>query len=162
MTSLYSRLSNALDPEGCVIPYSSSKSDLRFQRALGVPEHHSNRTRHELSPDRSPPQGQVALAIQDSPGSASRSPFAFAHLSRDHRASYAPACTESPTPRTQRGWHRERAAAGRGWQRRAPQPWLRGVGKTCSSCSQHPQDHAKPYVTSVPGYRMPSSGFSEH
>lgn len=70
------------------------KPDLRFQRALSVSGLHSSRHWHKLDPGRSTRQEQVVLAFRIE---QSRSSFAFTHLSRDHRASYAPARTESPT-----------------------------------------------------------------
>lgn len=67
------------------------KPDLRFQRALSVSGLHSSRHWHKLDPGRSTRQEQVVLAFRIE---QSRSSFAFTHLSRDHRASYAPARTE--------------------------------------------------------------------
>lgn len=98
VTSFDNRLFNALDPEGCVTPYNSSKSDLRFQRALRVAEHHPNRNWHKLRPIAQRRQGQVAQAFKKE----LTTPAAALSLSRTspgtHRASYArPAPCLRPT-----------------------------------------------------------------
>lgn len=115
VTSFDNRLFNALDPEGCVTPYNSSKSDLRFQRALRVAEHHPNRNWNKLRPDRPAPARAGRTGIQERTDNISRSSSAFTHLSRDPPRLLRPGPhrVSDRHPRTQRAWHRERAAAGR-------------------------------------------------
>lgn len=129
---MYNRLFNALDPEGCVIPHYSSKSDLRFQRALRVSEHHSNRNWHKLRPDSPASQGQVALAFRTEPAPRAAGPSAFTHLSRDHRASYAPARTVSPTSA-----HAARLAPGARGGRARPRDAVRPGAPAAPSRPRH-------------------------
>lgn len=89
--------------------------DLRFQRALSVSGLHSSRHWHKLDPGHSTRQEQVVLAfrIEQAPRAAALS---LSHTSPGTIAPPTPRPAPSlRQPRTQRGWHRERAAA-----RRAP------------------------------------------